>query len=306
MTFRVKEAISSILLIQAGGQQHRGMYFIAGITGQVGAAAAQQLLEQGQEVRTLARDPLKAASWAQKGVDVRQGDFLDPTAVAQALAGVEGASLMMPPEIAPAAGFPAAKAVVASFREALRLSPPPRLAVLSSIGSEQASRTGNIIATHLLEQALTDAAFPVAVIRAGSFLENYAFGLARTAETGVFDTFLTPTDRAVPMVATADIGREIARRLTNGWSGHQVVELGSPLSPDDLAQAMTDVLARPVQARSIPRDQWPVALQAMGLAPGTSSAYEEMQDGFNSGWIRFGIAGTSAVAASTTPAEVFK
>ena len=82
------------------------MFFVAGITGHVGGAAAHKLLEQGHTVRTLARDPQKAAEWARQGVDVRQGDFTDPAAVAAALEGVEGAYLMMPPDPGPVAGLP--------------------------------------------------------------------------------------------------------------------------------------------------------------------------------------------------------
>ena len=139
-------------------------FFIAGITGHVGGAAARQLLEEGHAVRTLARDPQKAAEWAQKDVDVRQGDFTDPIAVAAALEGVEGAYLMMPPIMVPSPGYPEAKAVIASFGKALRQSPPPRLALLSSVGSEKSSGLGNITTTHLMEQALGDLPFPTAFV----------------------------------------------------------------------------------------------------------------------------------------------
>jgi len=205
------------------------MFFVSGITGQVGGAAARQLLGEGHTVRTLARDPLKAAEWSQKGVDVRRGDFNDAADVAGALEGVEGAYLMLPPVSAPAPGFPEAKAVIASFREALRQAPPPRLVVLSSVGSQRSSGLGNITSTHLLEEALDNLPFPTAFIRAGSFLENYTFGLETAASTGWFDSYLTPTDRAVPMVATADIGKEIARLLAevSFGSGALIVILGT-------------------------------------------------------------------------------
>ena len=98
---------------------------MAGITGHVGGAAARHLLEEGHAVRTLARDPQKAAAWAQQGVDVRQGDFNDPASVAAALEGVAGAFLMIPPILAPSPGYPEAKAVIASFQEALRRRPRP-------------------------------------------------------------------------------------------------------------------------------------------------------------------------------------
>lgn len=281
------------------------MFFVAGITGHVGGAAAQRLLADGHTVRALARDPGKAATWSQQGVDVRREDFTDAAAVAGALDGVEGAFLMLPPVLAPAPGFPEANAIIASFREALRRSPPPRLVVLSSIGSERSSGLGLITATHLLESALGDVPFPTAVIRAGSFLENYTSGLERVASTGWFDSFLAPVDRPTPHVATADIGREIARLLISGWRGNKVVELGSRLSPNDVARAMAEVLGRPVQARAVPRERWAATFEAMGMAPGTTGAYEEMQDAFNSGWIDFGVPGTEPVAGTVTPAQVF-
>ena len=148
------------------------MFFVAGMTGRVGGAAARKLLDEGHAVRALARDPQKAAEWARKGVDVRRGDFNDAAGVAGALDGVEGAFLMLPPFFAPAPGFPKAKTIIASFVEALREAPPPRLVVLSSIGSQQTSGLGHITVTHLLEEALSDLAVPTAFVRAGSFLEN--------------------------------------------------------------------------------------------------------------------------------------
>lgn len=260
------------------------------MTGQVGGAVARHLLGDGHTLRTLTRDPRKATEWSRLGVDVRQGDFNDTSAVAGAPAGIERAILMMPPVLAPTAGFSEAKAVIASYLEALRQS-PPRLVVLSSIGSQQRSGLGLITALHLLEEALSDLPFPTAFVRAGSFLENYTFSLAAAAFTGWSDTFLTPTDRPAPMVATEDIGRELALLLLGGWSGKKVVELGSPMSPDDLARAMSETLGRIIKARAIPREQWTATLVAQGMPPGTTSPFEEMEDGFKSGWISFGVPG---------------
>lgn len=263
------------------------------------------MLEGGHKVRALVRDPQKASDWATQGVELREGDLNDPVALAGALEGVEGAFLMQPPVYAPAPGFPMARANIASFIEALQKTPPPRLVVLSSVGSEKSSGLGNITATYLLEEALGDLPFPTAFVRAGGFIENYLHGLEQAATTGRFDSFLQPTDRAVPMVATADIGAEIAHLLSSGWEGKKIVELGSRISPDDLARAMSEVLGQPVQARAIPREQWTASLEAQGVAPGTGASLEEMQDSFNSGWIDFGVPGTESVAGTTTPAQVF-
>ena len=96
------------------------MYFVSGITGKVGGATARRLLEEGHQVRALARDPRKAAEWSQRGVDVRQGDLTDAAAVAAALEGVDAAFVMQPTPVAVAPGFPEAKALIAGTAEALR------------------------------------------------------------------------------------------------------------------------------------------------------------------------------------------
>ena len=78
----------------------------------------------------------------------------------------------MPPIQTPSPDFREAKAVIASYVEALRQSPPPKLVALSSMGSEKTSGLGLITSTHLMEEALRDLPFPAAFVRAGSFYEN--------------------------------------------------------------------------------------------------------------------------------------
>lgn len=281
------------------------MFLITGITGNVGGAAARHLLAAGHAVRALVRDPQKAAEWAAQGVELRQGDFTDATAIASALEGVEGAYLMMPPFPALSPGYPEPKAIAVSFVEALKQSPPPRLVLLSSFGSEKDSGLGNITSTRIMEEALGDLPFPTAFIRAGGFIENALGSLEPAAQTGVYHSFFQPTDRAFPMTATEDIGAEVARLLGGGWDGKKIVEIGTQTSPDELAQAMTEVLGRPVTAQAVPREQWAATLEGFGMPPGTTWTYEEMMEGCNSGWIAFGAPGTESVAGTTTPAAVF-
>lgn len=282
------------------------MFFVAGITGKVGGATARKLLEQNRKVRALVRDPQKAADWTRQGVEVRAGDLTDAAAVASALDGVEAAFLMQPTPVVVTPDFPEATALTNSFVEALRQTAAPRLVVLSSVGSEKSSGLGNITQTHLLEEALKDFSFPIAFVRAGGFLENNLGALEKATATGWFDSFLQPVERAFPMVATADIGAEVARLLIDGWNGsRKIVELGSQITPNDIARAMSEALGKEIKARAIPREQWTAALAAMGLPTGKTALWEEMQDGFNSGWINFGVAGTEPIAGETAPATVF-
>ncbi len=282
------------------------MFFVAGITGKVGGAAARQLLADGHEVRSLVRDRAKAAEWSEKGVELREGSLVDGHALAEALRGVDGAFLMQPTPMAVSPDFPEARALNAAIVEALRRSAPPRLVVLSSVGSEQASGLGNITQTHMLEEALANFASPIAIVRAGSLMESFLGSLERAGETGVFDSFLQPVDRAFPMVATQDVGAEVARLLTGqAWEGRRIIEVGSHMTPDEVATGMAKALGRDVVAKPLPRERWDAAISAMRVPSEKAGNWAAMEEGFNSGWIDFGRAGTEAVAAATTPAMFF-
>ncbi len=282
------------------------MFFVAGITGHVGGATGRRLLDKGHPVRALVRNRAEAAEWSEKGVDLREGDLADAVALADALQGVEGAFMMQPTPPGVSPGFPEA-ALNAGIKEALRRSPPPRLVVLSSVGSEQASGLGNITQTHMLEEALSDVGFPIAIVRAGALIENFLASLGHVAKTGVFDSFLQPMDRAFPMAATQDIGAEVAHLLTAApWKGRRIIELGSRITPYDIAAGMSEALGREVVARPLAREHWDAAFEAMSLPPEKAGNWAEMEDGFNSGWIDFDVPGTATAAGTTRPAQVFE
>ena len=280
------------------------MFLITGITGKVGGAAAKHLLAQGKAIRALVRDEVKAKNWADQGVQLVKGEWEDADAMTRALQGVEGAYLMVPPIQTPSRDFREAKAVIASYKQALAQAAPPKVVALSSMGSEKTSGLGLITSTHLLEEGLRDVSFPIAFIRAGGFYENFLYGL-QAGQGGTLPLFYTPTDRKLPMIATEDIGAEAAKLLTTDWTGKRFIELGSMISSDELAAELGKALGRDVKAQAIPREAWASTLEHMGIPKGQTWGYEEMTEGVNSGWISFGVEGTERVGGTTTAEQVF-
>jgi NAD(P)H dehydrogenase (quinone) len=103
----------------------------------------------------------------------------------------------------------------------------------------------------------------------------------------VISSFLQPLDRAVPMVATTDIGNLAAQLLQETWTGSRVVELEGPtrVTPYDIAGAFSRLLGRPVKARAVPRETWESLFLSQGMQNPTPRI--RMLDGFNEGWIEF-------------------
>jgi uncharacterized protein YbjT (DUF2867 family) len=281
------------------------MYLVMGINGKVGGATGRHLLKQGKQIRALVRNREKAAKWADQGVELIEGDWNDVTAVATALKGVEGAFVMLPAVWAPSPDFKEAKEVIANYVEALTKAGPPRVVALSSMGANRTSGLGIITALSLLEQGFRGLTSPVAFVRAGGFFENFLYGL-QAAQGGTLPVFYNPTNRKSTMVATNDIGAEVANLLTGpAWPGHRIIELGSMVSSDEVAGQLGEVLKIDVKAFAIPRAGWPEAFEQFGIPKGQTGAAEQMFESLNAGWMDLGVKGTEHVAGTTSALDVF-
>jgi uncharacterized protein YbjT (DUF2867 family) len=281
------------------------MFLVMGITGKVGGATARHLLAQGKKVRALVRSREKAARWADKGVELVDGDWNDPAAVEIALRHVEGAFVMLPAIWAPSPDYKEAKAVIANYVAALTHAAPPRVVALSSMGADRTSGLGMITALSLMERGFRGLKMPVAYVRAGGFFENFLYGL-HVAKGGTLPVYYNPTDRKSAMVATNDIGVEVAALLTGpAWSEHRIIELGSMVSADEVATQLGDVLEVDVSAFAIPRDEWPAAFEQIGIPKGQTGEAEAMFDAVNAGWMDLGVPGTEHVPGVTSARDVF-
>jgi len=281
------------------------MFFVMGITGRTGGTVARHLLRRGKEVRALVRDSARAGEWADRGVELTEGEWTDAGAIARALRDVEGAYFMLPPVYMPSRDFAESRGLIEAYGKALKSVHLPRLVVLSSNGAEKTGSLGAITPLSMLERKLRDLPYPHAFIRPGSFYENFLHGL-QTARDGIFSVFYARTGEKHPMTAIDDIGAEAAKLLTGpAWTGGRVIELGSMVSPDELAAQLGEVLKRDVRAQSIPRAQWISTLERMGFPSGKTWAFEEIYDGVNAHWIGFGAEGAERVEGLTTARDVF-
>jgi uncharacterized protein YbjT (DUF2867 family) len=279
------------------------MYAITGITGKVGGAVARALLSAGQRVRAVVRDADKGRSWSDLGCEVAIAEMEDAEALTRAFTGVTGVFILPPPNFDPEPGFPEAKAVISAVHEALDATRPAKVVCLSTIGA-QAAQSNLLSQRTLMEQALSTLPLPVTFLRPAWFMENLSWDLAQALGQGVISSFLQPLDKAMPMVATADVGRVAAELLLQDWTGKRVVELEGPerVSQDGIAAELSKALHRPVRAEAVPREEWGAIFRAQGMRDPIPRI--QMLDGFNEGWIKFEGGGAALVKGKVRLAEV--
>lgn len=129
------------------------MFAVTGITGQVGGATARTLLDTGLSVRAVMRDAAKGAAWRESGCEIALADMKDAAALTDALSGVDGIFVIMPPIFDPTPGFPEARAIITAVTKAIGVAKPSKVVCLSTIGA-QATQLNLLNQLGLLEQAL--------------------------------------------------------------------------------------------------------------------------------------------------------
>jgi uncharacterized protein YbjT (DUF2867 family) len=292
----------AVITVQEGNVQ-----VVAGVTGKTGAAAAESLIEQGQEITVIVRSEEKGAAWKSKGARAAVANLENSTSLRHVLSGAHGAYLLLPPKYSSRDPLGEQRRLADSLAEAVAESGIENLVFLSSIGAQHDAGTGPIRALHYAESVLTPAAKNLTILRACFFLENWAPALPPVKEHGVLPSFLTP-DRKIPMIATKDIGRFAADALVNPFLGHRVIEIEGPqeYSPEEIAQTLASLLGREVRLQTMPPSAAVPALTSAGFSEELARLFEEMYTGINSGHVAFQKRGAEFRKGTVTAAQLLR
>ncbi len=269
------------------------MYAIAGVTGNTGSVVAETLLAQGKPVRVIVRDAAKGEPWRAKGAEVAVASLDDATALTRALTGVEGAYLLIPPNLSTTTPLENAARLTRVYAEAIKAANVPHVVFLSSVGAQHPDGTGPIRTLHAAERELAATGTALTAVRAAYFQENWGNSLG-TLATGTVYTFL-PTDLTFAQVATPDIGRTAALALVEGPRGkQQVIELVGPVeaSGKDVETALRTITGKPINVVAGPLDAVVPTFTGFGISKEVAELFRELYAGLISG--RVDLAGGTA------------
>jgi len=262
------------------------MFTVFGANGNTGSGVARRLLDAGKQVRLVVRDPAKVAALRSRGAEVLKGDILDAGAVESALAGAEGAYLLIPPDNRSNDLLARGRKIVDDYVAGLSKAKVPHAVMLSSIGAQRPSGTGPIVTVHYAETMLPKAsATRFTFVRAAYFMENILAYAVPMKQDGVLPVFGGGESYPFAMVATRDIGDVAAEALLTPPTATQWIELSGPrdYSYADAAEAASRILGRTVKATPVPLDQLVPTLTRFGFSENVAGLYREMIAAFQSG-----------------------
>lgn len=261
------------------------MIVITAPTGKIGRQVLDEILDGGRPVRVIARDPSRLASQVRERVEVVQGTHRDPEVVAKAFAGADSVFWLVPPD-------PRAESVeghVLDFTrpacEAIKSQGISRVVGVSSLGRGVARNAGQISAVLAMDELIESTGASYRALQPPGFMENMLQQVGAIRDQGTF--FLTiSADLRTPTCATRDIAAVAAELLLDdSWTGQDGVPVLGPedLSPNDMAQIMSDVLQRPIRYQQVPGEGYKAALLEHGMTDAWAQGYIDMANAIDQG-----------------------
>jgi uncharacterized protein YbjT (DUF2867 family) len=245
------------------------MIVITAPTGDIGRQVLDRLLDSGEPIRVIARDPSRLPARVRERVEIVQGSHGDAAVVDEAFAGADAVFWLVPPD-------PHGASLEATFVDFTR----PACAAITRHGVKHvvdvsalgrgtplADDAGHVTASLAMDDLVASTGVAFRALTMPSFMDN----LLRQVEPIKQGMFFSPLsgDRRSPTCATRDIAAAAAQLLLDRtWTGQAEVPVLGPedLSFEDMAQTMTEVLGTPVRFRQISGEAFKEQLTGRGMS----------------------------------------
>ncbi|MBQ0822823.1 NAD(P)H-binding protein [Microvirga sp. HBU67558] len=249
-------------------------------TGSIGRQVLARLLQAGERVRVIARDPSRLPRETLARIELVEGSHGEAEVVDRAFDGADAVFWLPPPN-------PHAEsldAVYADFArpacEAFRTHGVGHVVGISALGrgTPMADRAGLVTASLAMDDLIAGTGVNYRALTMPSFMDNLLRQVAPISDRGEFFSPV-PGDRKAPVCATRDIADAAADLLIDRrWSGqgHRAVLGPEDLSQNDMARIMSEVLGKPVLHRPVPIEAFKAQLSAGGLSPAFVEGYAAM------------------------------
>jgi uncharacterized protein YbjT (DUF2867 family) len=254
------------------------MLVITAPTGQIGRQVLEKVLEGDQPIRVIVRDPSKLPPHVRERVEVVKGSHSDPAVVTEAFAGSDAVFWLVPPDVR----AENVDAYVLDFArpatEAFKSQGVKRVVGISTLGRGVAKNAGQVSAALAADDLIESTGVSYRALRMPGFMENMLHQVGPLRNQGMFFQTMSP-DHKIPTCATRDVATVAARLLLdNSWSGQESVPVLGPedLSPNDMAQIMSEVLGRPIRYQRVPADAQLATLTRNGMSPAWAQGLVDM------------------------------
>ncbi|MEH4797995.1 SDR family oxidoreductase [Atlantibacter hermannii] len=254
------------------------MIAVTGATGQLGQLVINELLatHNAQDLVAIVRNPAKALALAQKGVQVREADYGNSAALAQALQGVEKLLLISSSEVGQRA--PQHRNIINAAKSA-----GVQLIAYTSLLHADTSPLG-LRAEHIeTENDLAQSGIPFVLLRNGWYSENYLASVPAALEHGAF--IGSAGDGKIASASRQDYAAAAAKVLSLDNQAGKVYELAGDeaWTLTELAEKLSALTGKSVVYQNLSEADFAAALQNAGLPEGFARLLADSDVGASKG-----------------------
>ena len=263
------------------------MIVITTPAGQIGRQVLASLLDSGEQLRVIARDPAQLPAEVREDLDIVEGSHGDAAVVDKAFAGADAVFWVTPAD--PRA--PSVEAAFAGFTrpaaEAFNRHGVRRVVGVSMLGrgTPWAGRAGFVTGSLAMDDLIAASGVAYRALSNPYFMEDTARQAQSIKNQGLFTSPIAG-DRKRPTVATRDIAAAASRLLLDAsWSGVEEVPLLGPedLSYNDMAEIMSQVLGKDVRFQQITFEAYKDRFVRLGVSDAMAQGYADMAWAKNEG-----------------------
>lgn len=262
------------------------MIVVIGASGAVGKPTIAAMLGEGAVVRALTSNDDSAAALKRLGVtEIVVGDLRNADDLSRAMDGAETVFFVMPrfQEDEAESGkrvVDSAKAVGVGYFVYCSVFNPQCRQLLHHARKLD-------VEEHLIESGLT-----FSIIRPAMFMQNLNMEWRQVSNNGIYPRPYSP-DRKMAVIDTADLGAAAARVvLDEALRGGCYDLCGDRLTHSQMADVLTDVMGRPVNAEARSLEDWKTAARSRGASDYFIESYGRMCAHYDS----HGLAGGNPLA----------
>ena len=263
------------------------MIVITTPTGQIGHQVLDNVLDSGEALRVVVRDPSDLPAEIRSRVEVVEGSHGDPAVVDRAFADADAVFWLTPPN--PQA--PSVEAAYVDFTRpaaaAFKRRGVERVVGVSALGrgTQWADRAGFVAGSLAMDDLIASSGAAYRALTNPSFMDNIARQAAAIANRGAFFSPIDG-DHKLPSVATRDVAAAAARLLLDdSWNGFDEVPLLGPedISFNDMAEVISEVLRKQVRFQQTTFEAYKDRFLGFGMSDAMAQGQTDMAWAKNEG-----------------------
>lgn len=261
------------------------MIVVTAPTGNIGHQVLANLIDSGEPLRLVVRDPPKLSAQILGNAEIIPGSHSDRMVMEQALDGADKLFWLVPSDNTAESAEAAYVDFARPLKDLIGASSVSHIVSISALGRGWSGDAGHAAASIQMDDMLAATDVNYTTLACSSLMSNVARQAELIKSQGVF-YYPTPPNVKLPHVAPQDVATLSSQLLLNAdWNGFREIPAIGPeyLTFEEIAEIISNVIAKPVTFHEMSMDAMKGMMLENGASQGMAQAMIDMLSAKNEG-----------------------